>query len=269
MPNFRETCTSGAPLFGTFCAIPHPVAMEVTAAAGLDFVCIDWEHAQIGREKLEELVRAADLHRVPAMVRVPDHAREWTAFALDAGASGVLVPRVSTAGQARAAVLATRYPPLGERGVGPGRASGYGYRIGSYLANANDALTLAIQIETAEGLANIHEIVEVAGVDLIFIGPGDLSVSLGIKQDERETLLLDAITRISAASRAAGKTVGIFVGSADSVSQWRNLDISFFMLGSDTVFLGSAVSQCAEQLKSATVSSRRMSDRVGGLSSSS
>ncbi len=155
MSDFREKCIGKASLIGTFAAIPHPVAVEVTAQAGLDFICIDWEHAQIARETIENLVRAADVHAVPAMVRVPGHAPEAIAAALDSGARGVLVPRVSTATQAQAAVKATRYPPLGERGVGPGRAAGYGYRIPEYLAAANAEIVVAVQVETAEGLANV------------------------------------------------------------------------------------------------------------------
>ena len=102
--------------------------------------------------------------------RSPPH---WTA-----ARSGVLIPRVSTAAQALAAVKASRYPPQGERGVGPGRAAGYGYRIFEYLAGANDEVVVAVQVETAEGLANVDEIAATEGVDVVFVGPGDLSVSI-------------------------------------------------------------------------------------------
>ena len=136
MRDFRQKCLRQERVIGTFGAIPHPVAVEVMAATGLDFICIDWEHSQIGRERIEDLIRAADAGGVPAMVRVPGHAPESIAAALDAGAAGVLVPRVSSAAQARAAVMATRYPPQGERGVGPGRAAAYGYRIPDYLKAA-------------------------------------------------------------------------------------------------------------------------------------
>ena len=178
MTDFRERCIGKANLVGTFAAIPHPVAIEVMAQSGPDFLCIDWEHAQIARDTIENMVRAADVHRVPAMVRVPGHAPEAIAAALDSGARGVLVPRVSTAAQAAAVVKASRYPPQGERGVGPGRAAGYGYRIFDYLADANAEVVVAVQVETAEGLANADEIAATEGVDVVFVGPGDLSVSI-------------------------------------------------------------------------------------------
>jgi 4-hydroxy-2-oxoheptanedioate aldolase len=171
MSEFRQKCIGKSNLVGSFAAIPHPVAVEVMASSGLDFLCIDWEHAQISRDTIETMVRAADVHRVPAMVRVPGHSPEAIQAALDSGAQGVLIPRVSTPGQAAAAVKASRYPPLGERGVGPGRAAGYGYRIPEYLAGANERIVVAIQVETSEGLANIEAIAAVDGVDLIFVGP--------------------------------------------------------------------------------------------------
>ncbi len=182
----------------------------MTAATGLDFVCIDWEHSQISRERIEDLIRACDVHAVPAMVRVPGHAPEAIAAVLDAGAQGVLVPRVSTAHRARAAVQATRYPPIGARGVGPGRAAAYGYRIPDYLTAANDGIALAIRVETAEGLANIEEISEVDGVDVIFIGPGDLSVSIDAMGPNGREKLVAAIEKITRTAISANKAVGIF-----------------------------------------------------------
>ncbi len=241
MSDFRQKCIGYERVVGTFAAIPHPVAIEVTAASGLDFICIDAEHSQIGRELIENLIRASDVHRIPAMVRVPGHAPESIAGVLDAGAAGVLVPRISTAVQAKAAVLATRYPPIGERGVGPGRAAGYGYRIPDYLKGANESLVLAIQIETAEGLANVEEIVAVEGVDVIFIGPGDLSVSLDAMGPKGAKKLDAAILKITGAARAAGKAVGIFRPSPDDVGKWSEAGISFYLLASDTMFLGASL----------------------------
>lgn len=241
MPNFRQTCTSGEAVIGTFAAIAHPVAIEVTAASGVDFVCIDWEHSQIGRERIEDLIRASDVHRVPAVVRVPGHAPEAIAAVLDAGAAGVLVPRVSTAAQAAAAVQAMRYPPVGSRGVGPGRAAAYGYRIPDYLAEANDRLLLAIQVETAEGLANIDGIAAVEGVDLIFIGPGDLSVSIDAMGPAHADRLDAAIETIAASARKGGRSVGIFRPSADDIGRWMRSGISLYILASDTMFLGASL----------------------------
>ena len=249
MSDFRRNCIERKLLIGTFAAIPHPVAIEVTAASGVDFLCIDWEHSQISRERIEDLIRAADVHRVPAMVRVPGHAAEDIAAVLDAGAAGVLVPRISTAEQARAAVKATRYPPLGARGVGPGRAAAYGYRIPDYLAKANSELVLAIQVETAEGLANIADIAAVDGVDLIFIGPGDLSVSIDAMGPAGKDKLDAAIQSIAQTALSAGRAVGIFRPSPDDVGMWSTAGISFFLLASDTMFLGAGLAAGVAEAK--------------------
>lgn len=243
MPAFRNACLSRQRVLGVFNAIPHPVAVEITAAAGVDFVCLDGEHAQIGRAEFENLIRAADVHRVPCMVRVPGHLPDSIASVLDAGASGVLVPRVSSAAQTRAMVAATRYPPTGARGVGPGRAAGYGYGIPDYLASANDRLVLAIQIETAEGLANVADIVAVDGVDVIFIGPGDLAVTIGATGPEGRPRLMAAIETITAAALAAGRTVGIFCATPDEVARWSDLGISLFLISNDARYLRASVGQ--------------------------
>lgn len=239
--DFRQPCLAGKHLVGTFVAIPHPVAMEVTAQAGFDFVCIDWEHVQIARDGIENLVRAADIHGMPAMVRVPGHAPEAIAAALDSGARGVLVPRVSTAAQAAAVVKATRYPPLGERGVGPGRASGYGCRLPGYVARANDEIVLAVQVETAEGLANAEGIAATPGVDVVFVGPGDLSVSIAAVGPANAARLDQAIAAILDAALAHSKTAGIFCFRPEDAAKWEARGASLFILASDTMFLGAAV----------------------------
>jgi len=241
MSGFRQKCLGRTAVLGSFASIPHPAAVEVSAQAGLDFVCIDWEHSQIARDALENLVRAADVNGVPAMVRVPGHGQEAIAAALDSGARGVLVPRVSTAEQARNAVRATRYPPVGERGVGPGRAAGYGYRIPEYLAAANEALLLAVQVETAEGLANVDAIAATEGIDVIFVGPGDLSVSIGAMGPAGVERLGKAIETILAAAQKHKKIAGIFCARPEDVGRWAGKGASFFILASDAMFLGAGV----------------------------
>lgn len=238
MSEFRQKCIGNQNLIGSFAAIPHAVAVEVMALSGLDFLCIDWEHAQISRDTIENMVRAADSHRVPALVRVPGHQPEAIAAALDSGARGVLIPRISTAAQAQAAVKASRYPPEGERGVGPGRAAGYGYRIPEYLAAANARTVVAVQVETAEGLANIEEIAAVDGIDVIFVGPGDLSVSINAIGPKGADKLNAAIRTIIGVTIAHDKAAGIFCASPQPVGQWAAFGASFFILASDTMFLG-------------------------------
>jgi len=249
--SFKQRVLDLQPVVGTFCAVVNASAVELTAGCGFDFVCIDAEHSPIDRGDAEQLIRAADVARVPSIVRVPGLVPEAIASVLDSGAGGVLVPRVGTAEQAIAAVKATRYPPVGERGVGPGRAAAYGGAIGPYLQRANRELLLAIQIESAEGLRNIESIVSVDGIDVIFIGPGDLSVSLDAMGPDDAQRLNDAILEIVTVSRKAGKVVGIFRPSADDVGRWQQHGVSFFILGSDTLFLAAGAQAAVAAFKTA------------------
>jgi 4-hydroxy-2-oxoheptanedioate aldolase len=263
MKKFRDAAMAKTQLVGTFAEIPHPVAIEVMAQAKPDFICIDWEHGQIARDQIENLVRASGIHAVPAMVRVPGHAPEAIAAAQDSGARGVLVPRVSTAAQATVAVMASRYPPAGERGVGPGRATGYGYHIFDHLAVANQSIVVAVQVETAEGLANVDAIAATEGVDVVFVGPGDLSVSLDAWRPEGGQKLAKAIGTIIAATLKRGKTSGIFCGRPEDVATWAAKGASFFILASDTMFLGAATSAGLAQARAGFMPARKK--RTAGL----
>ena len=263
MKEFRDRTIGNAPLVGVFAEIPHPVAVEVTALAMPDLICIDWEHCQIARDQIENLVRASDIHRIPAMVRVPGHAPEEIAAALDGGARGILAPRISTAAQAAAIVKASRYPPEGERGVGPSRATNYGYGIFDYLADANASIVVAVQVETAEGLANVDKIAAVEGVDVVFIGPGDLSVSLDAWRPEGAQKLAKAIEKIIAATLKHGKAAGIFCGRPEDVARWAEKGASFFILASDTMFLGAATAAGLAEAKTGFKPAKRKRSAKG------
>lgn len=235
--SLRKRLHGGDVLVGPFCAITFPMVIEMLAGTDFDFLLIDAEHGLVARHELENLVRAGDLSKMPVMFRVPCTEGDWINSALDAGAAGLVVPRIDTAEQARAAVAAMRYPPLGKRGVGPGRATGYGVRLPAYVGSANEDLLLVIQVETAEGLANIDEIAAVEGVDAIYIGPGDLSVSIGAIGPENRDKLDAAITTIIEACDKRGRIAGIFHFTADTLGDALARGLRFHTVGSDGQFL--------------------------------
>jgi 4-hydroxy-2-oxoheptanedioate aldolase len=232
----RKRLVGDRPLIGTFVGIPSPVIVELLGWAGLDFALIDAEHSQIDRHDIEDLIRACDVADIASVVRVPSLHGEWIGSALDAGAQGVLVPRIGTAEEARAAVKAARYAPQGERGCGPGRAARYGMTLAQYLQTSNDELLLAIQVETAEGLANIEEIAAVEGVDLIFVGPGDLAVSLQAFGPEGRKRLDAAVQTITEVSKRHGKPVGIFHMNMSEIAGSVERGINFIAAAGDTLF---------------------------------
>jgi 4-hydroxy-2-oxoheptanedioate aldolase len=239
--SLRGRLLAGARLTGTFVQTPSPVVPELLGSLGIDFVCIDQEHSAIGVETLQALVAGAAVGGLPAVVRVPDAAGPYVAAALDAGAAGVIVPRVDSAAAAAGVVRAARYPPSGERGLGPGRAAGYGRAIPEALAHANDATLVGIQIETRAALAALDEIVAVDGVDLVFVGPGDLSASLGLEGGLRDPRLAELVGDVIARARSAGRAAGVFALDAEAARTWLDRDVQFVVVGSDLTFLADAV----------------------------
>jgi 4-hydroxy-2-oxoheptanedioate aldolase len=222
----RSRLASDSPIVATFVQIPHPMVCEVVGHLGFDALCIDAEHTAIDRAQLELLVAAIELTPAAALVRVQGNDPHLIAAALDAGASGVIVPRIGTAEEASAAVAASRYPPTGERGFGPGRASGYRADPG-YLARANDELLVGLQVETRAALENLDEILAVDDVDLIFVGPGDLGVSLGLAHDGDE--LRDIVAGMLERAHAAGRRTGIFAATPVAARRWLELGVDLVM----------------------------------------
>nr|WP_048645395.1 aldolase/citrate lyase family protein [Nitratireductor soli] len=246
MKNLREKIRSRTPVVGTFAALPHPMAVEIVARGGFDCLCIDWEHTQLGRERLEDMLRAADCRATPAIVRLPGHDPEAISAALDAGAAGILAPHVSTVEEALAIARAARFPPHGTRGAGPGRAAGYGYGVFDYVARANEEIVVAVQIETAQGLENIAAIAALDEIDLLFIGPGDLALSIGALGDGGAERLDAAMETIIDHCGNAGRAVGLFRPSADDLPRWVSRGASFFLISSDAMLMGAAATATAD-----------------------
>ena len=247
--SLRARVLAGDRLVGTFVQTPTPVVPELLGALGVDFVCIDQEHSAMGPETVQGLVAGAGVGGVPAVVRVADAAGPYIAAALDAGAAGVIVPRVSSAATAAGVVRSARYPPAGERGVGPGRAAGYGRTVASALAGANETTLLGIQIETRAALDALEEILAVDGIDLVFVGPGDLSASLGLEGGMQDPRLAAVVDDVLVRARAAGRAAGIFTLDLDAARGWRERDVQFLVVGSDLAFLAAGVERAWSTLR--------------------
>ncbi|WP_374298339.1 aldolase/citrate lyase family protein [Paracoccus sp. (in: a-proteobacteria)] len=234
MTSLRQRIAARQPLRGPFIAIPSPMSVEIVAGARPDFICIDTEHSPIGDALLADMIRAADVAGVPALVRVRGKGAEHIAAALDAGAAGVVVPHVSTEAEARAAVHAARFAPEGGRGAGPGRAAAYLRDIPGAIARARRDTVVALQLETLEAVANVEAILAVPGIDLAFIGPGDLAVDRDARGEAAP--LSDLIDRMVAAASAAGVPAGIFTATRDASRDWLGR-LAFVIEGSDALYL--------------------------------
>tara|TARA_R110000737_G_scaffold199228_1_gene219130 strand:+ start:751 stop:1494 length:744 start_codon:yes stop_codon:yes gene_type:complete len=234
MTSLRQQIRDRAPLRGPFLALPSVAASEIMLGAAPDFVCIDTEHSPISDEMMTNMIRAADLAAIPALVRVRSAHGPHIAAALDAGACGILVPHVSTAETARAVVGAARFAPEGHRGAGPGRAAGYVRAIPAYLARARTDTVVAVQLETLEAVRNAADILAVPGIDLAFIGPGDLGIDLVAQGSEMS--LEQAIDAMIAAADAAQTPAGIFTPDRSQSAHWLTR-LSFVIEGSDAQLL--------------------------------
>jgi 4-hydroxy-2-oxoheptanedioate aldolase len=210
---------AGEPAFGLSVMIPSPQMVESAAGMGFDWVLIDCEHGTIALETMEIMVMAAEAAGMTPIVRPRTNSASDILQAMDRGAQGVQIPHVNTAEQARAAVAAVKFHPQGQRSLAVGtRASGYGFSgsMGGFVEEANRSTLVCIQIEDAEALPNLDEILTVEGVDVFFIGPSDLSQSMGYPGNPKAPPVAKAIDDALAKIVAAGKTPGM-PGSAEAV----------------------------------------------------
>ena len=215
------------------------------AAAGYDWLVVDAEHGQWDPQTMANAFRAIEARGAVPMARVWSHDETALGRLLDAGAMGIVLPHVSTPGQAAAAVKAMRYPPVGERSSGTGRAVLMGP---DYKNQADGSILVIPQIEDMEGVNNAEAIMALDGVDVAFIGPNDLGLSMGLTPDQmwKDQSHLDAIAAILEAARKAGKPAGVPVGSGEAARQVIKQGFQFIDVGSDLRQLQVAA---AERLK--------------------
>jgi 4-hydroxy-2-oxoheptanedioate aldolase len=221
--NLKAELKAGKKLLGCWAGLGNPAAVEIVAMAGFDFVVLDWEHGFVDRSNSLPLALAARAHGCGVIVRVPDHRTAEFKFALDLGVDGVIVPMVATADEARAIVSACRYPPLGARGAAPGvvRAADYGTSAKDYVARQAEELLIILQVEHVDTIDRIPQIATVDGVDMLFIGPSDMTASMGRLEQGTHPDAQAAIKRAEAAIVKSGKLMSsILLPGRDMAGMW-------------------------------------------------
>ena len=233
------------PAFGPFVKMANHQIVEIFALSGVDFVVIDSEHAPFPVSELDRMLAVSWSCGLPTLVRVPDQNPSFIGMCLDLGASGVVVPHVSTAAAARQLVAATRFKN-GRRGFSPSpRAARYGTApSGQVRAEADATVQLWCQIEDHEALERIDEIAAVSDVDCLLIGPMDLSLSMGAA-DSRDSRVQEAIEAVSAAGRRHNRPVGIALANLDDTERHIGLGMTRFVCGSDQSMLLNAATRMA------------------------
>jgi 4-hydroxy-2-oxoheptanedioate aldolase len=252
---FKAALRLNEPQIGLWLALAWPYSAEICAGAGFDWLLIDGEHAPNDLRSILGQLQALAAYPVHAVVRPPVGEIHLIKQLLDIGAQSLLIPLVESAEQARRLVSAVTYPPRGIRGVGSAIARASRWNgIPGYLENPEAQICLLLQLETVEGLRHLDEIAAVDGVDGVFIGPSDLSASMGHRGNpahpEVQAVILNAIMRV----RAAGKAAGVLANDEKLARHYISAGSSFVAVGADTTLLARGSRELAARYKQERIS---------------
>ncbi|HYD57815.1 MAG TPA: HpcH/HpaI aldolase/citrate lyase family protein [Burkholderiales bacterium] len=248
--SFKRALKAGKPQIGLWSSLSSNYTVEVIAGAGFDWILLDTEHSPNELESLLMQLQAAAPYPSHAVVRVPWNDMVTIKRVLDIGAQTLLIPYVSNAEEARAAVSYTRYPPVGVRGVaGTTRASRFG-RVKDYAKRAHEELCVLVQVENQEGLDNLDAIVAVEGIDGVFIGPADLHASLGHTGEIANPKVMPVIEETLRRIRKGGKAPGILTPNEENARKQLAAGALFVAVGSDVGILARGAEALAAKFKS-------------------
>jgi 2-keto-3-deoxy-L-rhamnonate aldolase RhmA len=236
------------PLAGTLLSMSAPQVAEIISDSGLDWVLIDMEHSAISLESVQNAIQIMG-DKILKIVRVPGNDEIWIKRILDTGCDGILVPMVNNATEALKVVKSSKYPLEGRRSVGLSRAHKYGAGFEAYVENANRELVIMIQIEHSEGVRNLDEILMVKGIDSVFIGPYDLSASMGLTGQLSHPQVKSAIKLIKDKCRKAGMPYGIFRMTPETMISDLNDGCTFLLCGVDSAILQNSYRNMFKALK--------------------
>ncbi|WP_432542410.1 HpcH/HpaI aldolase family protein [Kineococcus sp. SYSU DK002] len=238
-PTLRDAlAAAGRPLFGGWICSGSPVAAEIMAGSGLDWVLVDMEHAPNGLQSVLAQLHAVSGYPVTPVVRVAAADDVLLKQVLDLGAQNVLVPMVSTPEQAREVARATQYPPAGRRGVGSALArSARWNRVEGYLRDGADHVSVVVQVETAEGVANARSIAATPGIDAVLVGPSDLAASMGLLGQQTHPDVVAAVHQTVGEVQAAGKPVGVNAFDPEVARRYVAAGVDFALVGADVTLL--------------------------------
>jgi 4-hydroxy-2-oxoheptanedioate aldolase len=247
MTNLKARLKAGEKLLGAWTMSNSPDNAEVMALSGLDFVLMDHEHGQATMPDAIAQLRAMQGTKCAGLVRVPWNDIIFIKRVLDAGVHGIMVPQVNTPDEARAAVAACRYPPLGIRGAAGGtRASSYGLDMG-YYDRAADELIIIVQIETPQAVENTAAIAAVDGVDMIFVGPRDMSAMIGKLNRMDDPELRALIAQVEEATLKSGKALGTVAPTGALAKQLFERGYNFLISGNDMTHLRAGIAQMMKE----------------------
>jgi 2-keto-3-deoxy-L-rhamnonate aldolase RhmA len=232
---FKARLRNGT-LIGPILSFPCADVADLLSRVGFDYLWIDLEHSPMSVTDAQTLIQAAG-GRCPCLIRVPEVSEAWIKKALDTGCDGIIIPQIRSAAEARAAVAWCQYPPQGRRGAAMTRAHGYGLSFTEYVAAANEEIAVVLQIEHIDAVNDIDAILQTPGVAALFVGPFDLSGSMGLLGQINHPEVQAAINQVIAAGEAAEMPLGLFVVDGASASTAIARGFRMIALGTDSSFL--------------------------------
>ncbi|SBR46915.1 HpcH/HpaI aldolase family protein [Halomonas sp. HL-93] len=229
----RALC-EGREVYGVMASIPSAASIELIGEAGFDFVVIDTEHVLINPETIEHMIRTAESYALTPLVRVADAHPKTLLRLLDGGAQGIVLPNVEDADTLAQAVAACKYAPEGQRSLNAGRPGGFGKSsLADYVVQANREVMLIAMLESRRGVANIHEICAVPGLDMVLEGAADLSQSLGVTWQPEHAEVINALETVQRVACDQGIPYCAFLRQPKAQERWRAKGVGAFMLGDE------------------------------------
>jgi 2-keto-3-deoxy-L-rhamnonate aldolase RhmA len=246
----KKRLKAGETTFGGWLTVANPVIAEIMAGTGFDWVVIDTEHGGFDNEGLMTNLIAFNGSPTVPIVRVPWNDAVRIKQILDMGADGVLVPMVNSAAEARDAISACKYPPVGTRGFGPRRASDYGRKTDEYVAQANDGVIVILQIEHVDAVAQLDASLDTPGIDVVCLGPTDLSGSAGVLRQFEHPVVTEGITKVltGAKKRKMPACLGV-IRPDEETRKWASLGANFMVCCEDVSLLGTAVRESLDHMR--------------------
>ena len=251
----REAIEKKKYAVGTFLGAANPSIVEIMGYTGLDFVVIDTEHGPYDTMPMSDLIQAAESKGLSPLVRIADVTHREMQRALDNGAEGIIIPCLKSIDDFRKVVDLGKFAPLGNRGFIKGRGSGFGNEpwasgtLTEYMQNSNDKVLLLPQCETKEALDNIEEIVQIEGIDGIFIGPFDLSICMGIPGRFDAPEFKAAVDRILRACKQAGKLCMTFTGTPEEAKMYIGKGFDAVANSIDTIVFAQAYRSMVDEIR--------------------
>jgi 2-keto-3-deoxy-L-rhamnonate aldolase RhmA len=223
-------------LIGTFVSINSPAVAEALSSSGFEWLCFDWEHAPLAIGEIQTMIQAMQPSCL-SFIRIPEPEGVYVKKALDSGCDGIIVPQVNSAEIAKHVIEAGKYAPLGNRGMGLSRSTGYGSDLTTAIRSHNQQKSILVQIEHIQAVENLEAILDVPGIEGIFVGPYDLSSSMGLIGDVQHPQVQAAISRVAEIAHRRSIPTAIFIGGDDVLEAQMKRGFQLIAVSSDMLRL--------------------------------